>query len=85
MIGAVWCPSCLVMKPILKRVQEKIDFPLNLTFYDIDEDPDKMESLGIKESDNLPITIIKSKGKEVDRFSGEMNEKKIINKLKEYQ
>lgn len=67
-IGAVWCPGCLVMRSIWKKINEK--YNLNITEYDLDMDSDEVKKFNI--GDKLPIIIITDDlDNEITRYIGE--------------
>lgn len=74
--NAVWCPGCLVMRPVWKKVLEA--FPnLKITEYDYDADED--EVLKYQVGDKLPVTImLDDDGKEVKRLVGEKSMEELI-------
>lgn len=79
--GAVWCPGCLVMRPILKEVKE--EFPLlDITEYDYDLDEEEVLKYNV--GSKLPVIImIDSSGTEVKRLIGEKKKQEIIDFIKE--
>lgn len=67
-IGAVWCPGCLVMRPIWKKINEKYD--LDITEYDLDMDEDIVKTYNIGEK--LPVVIfLDDNNNEIKRYIGE--------------
>lgn len=74
-ISAVWCPSCLIMRPRFNSVKEK--YPnLNFKIYDIDLDE---ESSSYNVGHILPIFIIfDNNDVEVARLIGEQKEESLI-------
>ncbi len=69
-ITAIWCPSCLVMRPIYEKIYEK--YNLDVTKLDYDTDDIKEYNVG----NILPVLIINDK-----RFIGEVKMKEIENYL----
>lgn len=69
-ITAIWCPSCLVMRPIYEKIYEK--YNLDVTKLDYDTDDIKEYNVG----NILPVLIINNK-----RFIGEVKMKEIENYL----
>ena len=69
-ITAIWCPSCLVMRPIYEKIYEK--YNLDVTKLDYDTDDIKEYNVG----NILPLLIINDK-----RFIGEVKMKEIENYL----
>lgn len=83
-ISALWCPSCLIMNKVVRRVME--DYPrVDLLELDIDMD---MEEAGKYEVGKiLPVIIfLTDSGSEFDRLVGEIDElelRKIVDKYAE--
>lgn len=69
-ISAVWCPGCLVMRQVWKKINEKYD--LNIIEYDYDMDENIVKTLNVGEK--LPVIIfLDDKDHEIDRYIGEKN------------
>ena len=79
--GAVWCPGCLVMRPVWKEVLK--DYPnLNITEYDYDMDEELVEKYNV--GDKLPVVImLDDNDKEIKRLIGERKKEEIIQFIKE--
>lgn len=79
--GAVWCPGCLVMRPVWKEVLK--DYPnLDITEYDYDMDEELVENYNV--GDKLPVVImLDNNGKEIKRLIGERKKEEIIQFIKE--
>lgn len=73
-ISAVWCPSCLILKKELKKLQEEYDINYEILDYDLDEDVVLKYNIG----DKLPVIIYKDK-----RLIGEKTYDEIIVFMKE--
>lgn len=71
-ISAVWCPSCLVMKKILKELDGKIE----IIKYDYDLDEDEVSKFNVGK--NLPVFIFMDNDKEVSRIVGETTYEEIL-------
>lgn len=79
--SAVWCGSCLVMKPIWKEVINEIP---NAEFIEYDYDLDEDEVLRYNVGDKLPVFILLNEdGKEIKRLIGEKKKEDIISFIKE--
>lgn len=71
---ALWCPSCLIMRPRWDREfpsrpdLEKVDF-------DFDEHPDEAAFWNV--GNVLPVLILERDGKEVARLVGEKSGKEL--------
>lgn len=74
--NAVWCPGCLVMRPVWKKVLEAFpNFKITEYDYDVDED----EVLKYQVGDKLPVAImLDDDGKEVKRLVGEKSMEELI-------
>ncbi len=79
--GAVWCPGCLVMRPIWKKVIE--DLPdLDITEYDYDMDEEEVSKYNV--GNKLPVVIkVDDNGNEISRLIGEKKKDEIIEFLKD--
>ena len=65
-ISAIWCPSCLVMRPIYDRIYKKF----NLEVEKLDYDTDDIQKYNI--GTTIPVLIINDK-----KFIGEIKEKDL--------
>lgn len=81
-ISAVWCPSCLLMRSLWKKIEK--DYP-EFTFidYDVDFDEEIVETRSIGKI--LPVCIFYKDGKEINRIVGEKKEKELRDLLEEYR
>ncbi|MBP5694917.1 MAG: thioredoxin family protein [Bacilli bacterium] len=80
-ISAIWCPACLIMRPIYEEVAKKYGFETSELDYDFDEDEVKKLDVGNK----LPVAIIYDNDHELVRICGEKKQseiEKIIEGLK---
>ena len=73
-ISALWCPSCLILKKHLKKLQEDYNLVFKTLDYDLDEDEVKEYNV----SDKLPVIIYQDK-----RLIGEKTYDEILSFLKE--
>ena len=71
-ISAVWCPSCLVMKKVIKQIAEHIE----VVKYDYDLDEEEVKKYNVGQ--NLPVFIFEKDGKEVSRVVGETTYEKLM-------
>lgn len=79
-INSLWCPSCLIMKPIFEELAQE----LAITITDLDFDLDDEEVAKYKIGRILPVLIfLTDEGQELVRFIGEKKKSDIINKLNE--
>ncbi len=78
-ITALWCPSCLLMKPRIQKVQESMS-AITFEHLDFDFDEDKVKALDIGKK--LPVYILyNDEGNEVIRFKGEMKTDELERKI----
>ena len=74
-VSAVWCPSCLILKKNLKKLQEEYsNIEIKMLDYDFDED----EVMEYNVGDKLPVIIYGE-----NRLIGEKTYEEIVNFLKE--
>lgn len=73
-VSAVWCPSCLLLKKKLKKINEEYSIDYKLLDYDLDEDEVKDLDVG----DKLPVIIYGDK-----RIIGEKSYDELISFFKE--
>lgn len=79
-ISAVWCPACLIMRPIMDNIKniypniEHVEYD-----YDLDEEEVKKYNIG----NILPVFIVMNDGKEITRIIGEKKKDEVISILKE--
>lgn len=78
-VSAVWCPSCLILKKHLKKLNKNYpDLKINTLDYDFDEEEVKKLNVG----KILPV-IIKYKNDEEKRLIGEKTYEEIEEFLNE--
>ncbi len=75
-IGAVWCPSCLVMRPRWAEIEN--EYPeLETEYYDYDNDQDEIDLYDV-EAERLPVFIfLDDEEDEIDRLSGEYSKEEL--------
>lgn len=72
--GAVWCPSCLLMKPIWRKTTKELE--LELIEYDYDFNENEVKEYKVE--DKLPTCIVIDEfGIELTRIIGEKKPEKI--------
>lgn len=82
-IGAIWCPGCLVMKKIWKKIMTDDN---NLDVIELDYDMDSELVSKYNPGKFLPVVIFISKeGNEIERLVGEQSEDTLRRKIKEYE
>lgn len=73
-VSAIWCPACIIMRPIYDEIVTKYDFESKELDYDFDEEEVKPLDIGKK----LPVAIIyDDNGQELTRICGEKKLKEI--------
>ena len=73
-VSAMWCPSCLLLKKQLKKLQDEFDISYKMLDFDLDEDEVSKYNVG----DKLPVMICNEK-----RLIGEKSYEEIVSFLKE--
>ena len=80
--GAVWCPDCLIMKPIWDDIEKENSW-VNREYYDIDKDPEIAKKYSAEE---IPLFVFLDKNdKELERMQGEVSKETLVDKLNEYK
>ena len=77
-ISAVWCPSCLIIKKNIKKLQNEYDVKIEVLDYDFDEDKVLKYNVG----KTLPVIISEKDNKEIGRRVGEKSYDEILAFLK---
>ena len=82
-ISAVWCPSCLIMNKIWKKIE--VDYPgLKIEKYDYDLDEEIVEKYQVGKI--LPVVIFFNKNnQELERMVGEVCYEELITAIDRYQ
>lgn len=80
-ISALWCPSCLIMNKVVRKIME--DYPqIDLLELDIDMDMEEVKKYEVGKI--LPVVIfLTDSGTELERLGGEIDEfelRKIVDK-----
>ena len=73
-VSAIWCPSCLVLKKHLKKIEQLHELKYKVLDYDLDEE----EVLQLNVGDKLPVIIYGNK-----RLVGEKSYDELVEFLKE--
>lgn len=76
LITAIWCPSCIIMRPRYNKIIKD----LGLSFSELDFDDDEKEIDKYSIGKTLPVCIIMKDKNELLRIVGEKSEKEL-NKL----
>ena len=79
--GAVWCPGCIIMKPIWEEIEAEIP-ELKSEYFDYDASPEIIKKYNI--GDEIPVFIFLDKeGKEFDRIVGQRSKEELVKFVKE--
>ena len=79
-ISAIWCPACLIMRPIYDEIANKY----NLETKELDFDFDESEVEPLNVGNTLPVAIIYDENnKELKRICGEKKLEQIEEIIKE--
>lgn len=79
-ISAIWCPSCIIMRPIYEQIANKY----NLETKELDFDFDESEVEPLNVGNTLPVAIIyDDNNNELARISGEKKFEQIEEIIKE--
>ncbi len=74
-VSALWCSSCIIMRPVWEEIKTRYDFECQEYDYDIDTDVLKKYEI----DKTIPVIIILNKdNKEIHRFIGEKKKKEIL-------
>lgn len=74
-ITAIWCPTCLLMRP---RFKEWIGNHPNWSFEELDYDDQQVQIRPYRIGTTLPVAIFIDQGIEVKRIIGEISSKKLL-------
>lgn len=78
---ALWCPSCLLMRPRYDKVFASRP-AIPTVSYDYDECPAEVARWGI--GPILPVLILEEDGKEIARLTGEKSPKELARWAEEW-
>lgn len=74
-VGAMWCPSCLIMNKRLKEIENNYDIEIINYDYDLDEDIVSKYNVG----EVLPeLIFVNEKEEEIKRLIGEQTIDNIV-------
>lgn len=81
--GAMWCPGCLVMRPLWKKIEEENTW-LDSEYFDFDKDKEAVSQYQI--DTKLPVFIFLAKdGTELHRIQGERSKKEIMQLIDQFK
>jgi len=79
--GAVWCPGCIVMKPVWAEIEKELP-ALKTQYFDIDENSAEAKQWGV--ADEIPVFIFLDKaGNEFARKKGQISKKELLEFIEE--
>ena len=78
--GAVWCTTCLVMKPRWAEIEKENPW-LETEYIDADENPEEVERY--KVTDFPTFVFLDKSGGEIKRLTGEISKKEILELIEE--
>lgn len=77
-IGAMWCPSCIIMNKVYQEITNS--FNIELVNYDYDFDEEQIIKYNVGKT--LPVAIlIDQNNQEILRLVGELKKQEISEKL----
>lgn len=81
--GAVWCPGCLVMRPIFKQIESEMP-DLKTEYFDYDMDEETINKWDVGKI--LPVFIfLDEKDSEILRLIGEQKKAKLVELINEHK
>ena len=79
--GAVWCPGCIIMKPIWAEIEKEMP-GLKTEYFDYDENKEEVEKWSI--GDEIPVFIFLDKqGEEFHRIVGQVSKRELMRFINE--
>ena len=75
---AQWCAPCVAMSPILEEVEKETG--VEIRKIDVDDNEEMVIAYGIR---NIPTLIFLKDDKIVDKISGTVSKKTLLNKINE--
>ena len=73
LVSAIWCPSCIIMRPRYLEIAK--NNKLNIQELDFDDDEKQVDELNI--GSTLPVLIVYQDDKEICRITGEKSKKEL--------
>ena len=78
--GAVWCPSCIIMKSRWEKVEKELQW-LETEYYDVDTNEELVKKYNLAD---YPVFVFLDKnGEEFMRLQGEVDRKELIKVVEE--
>ncbi len=82
-IGAVWCPGCIVMRPIWEEIEREMP-ELKTEYFEYDDHPEIAEKYNI--GGEIPVFIfLDQQGNEFHRIVGQKSKQEIVDFIKASQ
>jgi thiol-disulfide isomerase/thioredoxin len=79
--GAVWCPSCILMKLRWEKIQKELSW-LQIEYYDYNQDKEMIARYNIGR--DIPLAIfLDQQNNELNRWQGEIDRQELIKFLGE--
>lgn len=80
--GAIWCPGCLVMKPIWKEIETE-NPNLQTEYYDIDKDKEIVKQYNL--TDYPTFIFLDKENNEIHREEGELSKRELLKLIDQYK
>lgn len=78
--GAVWCPSCIIMKSRWEKVEKELQW-LETEYYDVDENEELVAKYNLED---YPVFVfLGQNGEEILRLQGEIDRQELIKIIEE--
>ncbi len=71
---APWCPPCLMLKPILEKIEKNYQKKIVLIKVNVQENKEKASEYGVM---GIPNVKLFKQGEVIDEFSGAMPEENV--------
>jgi thiol-disulfide isomerase/thioredoxin len=81
LVTAIWCPSCLIMRP---RYEQYVKANDDVILIEKDYDNDQKELSVYQLKRKLPAAIIFNEDKEINRIVGEKSKRQLLKLLNKY-
>ncbi len=76
-IGAIWCPECLVMRPVWKKIEAQNPW-LVTEYYEFDDNKDIAIKYNLEKAVIPTFIFLDKDNNEITRFVGEVEEKDLL-------
>lgn len=78
---ATWCPHCQKMMPVIAQIRELLADSAEIYQLDVDRDTEAAEQ---EDVNSTPTFIIYRNGKQVWRYSGEIDGNILLHKIQQF-